>query len=202
MIGLMAEASSGGDGGRGASDGGAVGAGGPSPRRRDAETVEAPIPGAPAGGRVTPAAAASSLPGASASLASNPCPSCGIEVKAGYVRCPRCKQTLARPPGQVAGTGSGTAIVGRGVPWTIVGLCAVATAIIVHLAAQDPAVPLFDGDEAERWSQRVAGEEASASEDLLEPLDAEAEAAAGDEVDAVDDDDADDQAEPPAAPPL
>jgi hypothetical protein len=65
------------------------------------------------------------------------CPACGVDVKKGYVRCPKCHAQLTQ--GITRGAGSGTAVASRTLPWTIVALSVVATVIIVVMANRDPA---------------------------------------------------------------
>lgn len=115
----------------------------------------------------TPRAITSSGAGASA------CPSCGVEVKVGYVRCPKCHHALVDEPIK---RGGGTAVVGRTVPWTIVALCAIATLVIVVLASRDPAVRVLASwvDVEEVVDAEAAGDAGAAG---AEAEAAEAEAA-------------------------
>jgi hypothetical protein len=76
------------------------------------------------------------------------CPSCGVTVLPGYPKCPRCKATLRSNDKRHRQGAGGTSVVGRTVPWTIVGIAAIATATIVYLADRTPAGGEIAEDEA------------------------------------------------------
>jgi len=88
------------------------------------------------------------------SLGREPCPKCGVMLAPGHPRCPQCKTSLV-----VAGTSArrkyagGTTVVGRTIPWTIVLLSAIATAVIVYLSEREPKIEPLPEDEASDSSQ-------------------------------------------------
>lgn len=57
------------------------------------------------------------------------CPSCGVAVTPGYVRCPKCKKPLPRLATSKAAVG-GTAVVERKSPWKAIGIAAIAIVVI------------------------------------------------------------------------
>jgi hypothetical protein len=115
---------------------------------------------------------------------SSACPSCGLELKVGYVRCPRCKYAFDK---NHVRRGGGTAMVSRTVPWTIVAVLAVATAAIVVIADRDPPTRLLSSYDVVEASdaEEVAGEEGAGEEgdEDGEGTDGEDEAAAAPEDD-------------------
>jgi hypothetical protein len=135
---------------------------------------------APASTRPTPpvgvaaARPATADPGASGSAA---CPACGIQVKTGYVRCPKCKHAF---DGSRAPIGGGTAVVGRTVPWAIVAVMALLTIVIVVLADREPSTRLLQGIEVQADGGPEDGDAPEGAEG--EEADGEAGDEAGDEA--------------------
>lgn len=77
-----------------------------------------------------------------------PCPKCGVMVAPGYPKCPRCQHRLVGSSKSKRAGAGGTTVVGRTVPWAIVFVAAVLTAIIVYLAERDVVVPGSSDDGA------------------------------------------------------
>jgi hypothetical protein len=103
--------------------------------------------------------AMSDMAKAEGALGKKPCPSCGVMVSPGYPKCPRCKHSFVKPGGAKYKAG-GTALVGRTVPWTIVFIAAVVTAIIVYLSERDP----IEDDGPRDQSSDTSGAEGSEPE--------------------------------------
>lgn len=81
-----------------------------------------------------------------------PCPKCGVMVASGYPKCPRCKHSLVKKRRATTDAG-GTSLRGRAVPWSIVFIVAVLTAIIVYLAEREPVIESDADQEAESASE-------------------------------------------------
>lgn len=79
-----------------------------------------------------------------------PCPKCGVKVAPGYPKCPRCKAVLMQSSQSHKKSAGGTSVIGRTVPWTIVVIAAVLTAIIYYLAERETR---FEGGEADTSSE-------------------------------------------------
>lgn len=99
---------------------------------------------------------------------------------------PAAKDAPAVPKGKPASTrrqtsrGGGTAVIGRTVPWALVAIAAVATAVIVVLANRPPATRLLAS-----FDEELAGDEPAAGEDDETAPDPAAAAAGADEPDAA-----------------
>jgi hypothetical protein len=87
------------------------------------------------------------------SIGKEACPNCGVMVASGYPKCPRCKHSLVVAKSSKKSAG-GTSVVGRTVPWAIVFIAAVLTAIIVYLSERDPVLESSQDEASE-----VNGEE-------------------------------------------
>lgn len=73
------------------------------------------------------------------------CPKCGVMVLAGYPKCPRCKTSLvAEKKTREQAAAGGTSLIGRTVPWTVVIIAAILTAIIVYLSEREVQAPDLD----------------------------------------------------------
>lgn len=69
--------------------------------------------------------------------AHEPCPKCGVMVAPGYPKCPRCKAVLIKGSAPREQAKGGTSVIGRTIPWTIVVMAAIVTAVIYYLAERD-----------------------------------------------------------------
>ncbi|MCP4443879.1 MAG: hypothetical protein GY811_00855 [Myxococcales bacterium] len=90
------------------------------------------------------------------SQAKKVCPKCGVVVAQGYPNCPRCKSSLKATTGREHGGAGGTSVVGRTIPWAIVLIAAVLTAIIVYLAEWAPVISGGEASGAETSTEGVA----------------------------------------------
>jgi hypothetical protein len=122
----------------------------------------APVAATPPDDGLTPRPTAATAAGGERAPNARTCPGCGVEVKAGYVRCPRCKRAFEKVK-----RGGGTALRSRTIPWTIVALCAIATTVILVLANRDPELRTLasfvtDEDEPDAGPEDEAAPEAEA----------------------------------------
>tara|TARA_R110002096_G_scaffold436061_1_gene666628 strand:+ start:12305 stop:13249 length:945 start_codon:yes stop_codon:yes gene_type:complete len=111
------------------------------------------------------------------------CPHCGVLVLPGYPNCPRCKKSLVAAVAREHGAAGGTSLGGRTIPWTIVFIAAVLTAVIVYLAERDEKISEANetGADAVQTSPGAARADDTAA-DVIEAEGAEADVIEADEA--------------------
>ncbi len=109
--------------------------------------------------RMDPRGARGMLEAEAVGGAKEECPHCGVLVLPGYPNCPRCKRPLLMSVPREHVPKGATSLGGRTIPWAIVFVAAVLTAVIVYLAERDVDVADSDPSGAE------AAEEGSALDD-------------------------------------